>query len=90
MKIVLIIFSVIFLFFLASQCFLYKSSHDIEGYKYVIIKSFTDFEIRAYEESVFTLGQFGCEENCEVDINGDGVTNVQDILLLLAAFGTSC
>jgi len=36
------------------------------------------------------LGNFGCEENCEVDINEDGATNVQDILLLLAAFGNDC
>ena len=27
---------------------------------------------------------------CSVDINGDDATNVQDILLLLAAFGTTC
>ena len=28
--------------------------------------------------------------NCEADINEDGATNVQDILLLLAAFGDVC
>jgi len=27
---------------------------------------------------------------CSADINGDDATNVQDLLLLLAVFGTSC
>jgi hypothetical protein len=70
MKIVLIIFSVIFLFFLASQCFLYKSSHDIEGYKYVIIKSFTDFEIRAYEASLFTSVKLETDDYSDASSQG--------------------
>jgi hypothetical protein len=36
------------------------------------------------------LGQFGCTSGCAVDLNDDDATNVQDILILLAAFGTEC
>jgi hypothetical protein len=32
------------------------------------------------------LGQIGCVQNCLYDINGDGVTNVLDILLFLTYF----
>ena len=33
---------------------------------------------------------FGCASACTMDINGDGVTNVTDVLLVLSAFGTTC
>ena len=54
MKLLLIIVSVILLLFLGSQLLFYKSSHNIEGYQYVIIKEHPGFEIRKYEASLFT------------------------------------
>ena len=54
MKLLLIILSVFFLLFLGSQLLFYKSSHNIEEYKYVIIKEHPGFEIRKYEASLFT------------------------------------
>ena len=36
------------------------------------------------------LSDFGCASDCIADIDGDGATNVNDILLLLAAFGEDC
>jgi hypothetical protein len=37
------------------------------------------------------LGAFGCTTGgCAGDLNGDGATNVTDLLLLLGAFGQSC
>jgi len=54
MKTFLIILGLIFVLFLGSQIYLYKSSNRIEGYKYSIIKTYEDFEIRIYEASLFT------------------------------------
>ena len=36
------------------------------------------------------LSEFGCVAKCVMDINGDGSTNVTDVLLVLSAFGTAC
>ena len=55
MKTFLIILGLIFVLFLGSQIYLYRSSNRIEGYKYSIIKTYKDFEIRIYEASLFTL-----------------------------------
>ncbi len=54
MKTFLIILGLIFVLFLGSQIYLYRSSNRIEGYKYSIIKTYKDFEIRIYEASLFT------------------------------------
>ena len=54
MKTLLIILGIIFALFLGSQIYLYRSSNRIEGYKYSIIKTYKDFEIRIYEASLFT------------------------------------
>ena len=54
MKTFLIILGLIFMLFLGSQIYLYRSSNRIEGYKYSIIKTYKDFEIRIYEASLFT------------------------------------
>ena len=54
MKTFLIILGLIFMLFLGSQIYLYISSNRIEGYKYSIIKTYKDFEIRIYEASLFT------------------------------------
>jgi len=54
MKTFLIILGLIFILFLGSQIYLYRSSHSIEGYKYSVIKTYKDFEIRGYEASLFT------------------------------------
>jgi hypothetical protein len=54
MKIFLIILGIIFTLFVGSQFYLYSSSQSIEGYKYSIIKTYKDFEIRIYQASLFT------------------------------------
>jgi len=54
MKTFLIILGLIFVLFLGSQIYLYRSSNSIEGYKYSIIKTYKDFEIRTYQASLFT------------------------------------
>ena len=54
MKTFLIILGLIFVLFLGSQIYLYRSSNRIEAYKYSIIKTYKDFEIRIYEASLFT------------------------------------
>ena len=36
------------------------------------------------------LADFGCTSECDADLNGDGATNVNDILQILAAFGGDC
>ena len=70
MKTLVIIFGVLFLLFLGSQIYLYKSSHDIEGYKYVVIKSYADFEIRQYEASLFTSVKLDTDDYKQASSNG--------------------
>ena len=54
MKTFLIIIGATTLLFLVSQIYFYKSSHNIEGYKYAVLKKYKGFEIRKYEASLFT------------------------------------
>jgi hypothetical protein len=54
MKTFFIITGVIFLLFVASQFYFYKSSRNIEGYRYSVIKAYSGFEVRQYEASLFT------------------------------------
>jgi hypothetical protein len=54
MKTFLIILGVLFLLFLGSQLYLYKSSNNIEGYLYTVLTTYEGFEIRKYEASLFT------------------------------------
>ena len=54
MKIILIILGIAFLAFLIVQLFALKSQKDIETYSYQVIETFDKFEIRNYEESLFT------------------------------------
>jgi len=54
MKILLVLLSGVVLTFLVSQIYLYRSSHNIEDYKYEVIKAYADFEVRKYEASLFT------------------------------------
>lgn len=54
MKTTLIISSIIFLLFIISQAFMYKTEHNIEMYPYKVIKKFDDFEIRLYKEAKFS------------------------------------
>ena len=44
----------------------------------------------AVSDVLDVLSEFGCITNCTMDINGDGVTNVTDVLAVLSAFGTDC
>ena len=70
MKLLLIILSVIFLLFLGSQLLLYKSSHNIEEYKYVIIKEHPGFEIRKYEASLFSSVKLDTDDYKKASSNG--------------------
>jgi hypothetical protein len=54
MKTFLIILSVIFLLFVGSQIYFYRSSRNIEGYKYAVMKAYEGFEVRKYDASLFT------------------------------------
>ena len=54
MKTFLIILGVLFLLFVGSQIYFYRSSSIIEGYKYSVTKAYEGFEIRQYEASLFT------------------------------------
>ena len=39
---------------------------------------------------LLVLAEFGCEADCTTDLTGDGFVAVDDVLILLSAFGTSC
>ena len=54
MKIVLILLGVVFIAFVVIQLFAFKSQMNIETYPYVINKNYDTFEIRSYEETLFT------------------------------------
>ena len=54
MKIVLILLGVLFIAFVVIQLFAFKSQRNIETYPYVINKKYNTFEIRSYEETLFT------------------------------------
>jgi hypothetical protein len=54
MKTFLIILGVLFLLFVGSQIYFYRSSRIIEGYQYSVTKAYEGFEIRQYEASLFT------------------------------------
>ncbi len=58
MKIVLILLAVVFLAFVITQLFAYNSQKNIETYPYVINKKYDTFEIRSYEETLFTSVKF--------------------------------
>lgn len=62
MKIFLIISGIILLLFLGSQIYFYSSSQNIETYKYSVLKSFEDFEIRKYQASLFTSVKLDTDE----------------------------
>ena len=54
MKIFLIIIGVIASAFIIIQIFAFKSSKNIETYPYKVIKKYKNFEIRTYDEALFT------------------------------------
>ena len=54
MKILLILLGVMFIAFVVIQLFALKSQRNIETYPYVINKKYDTFEIRSYEETLFT------------------------------------
>ena len=49
MKVILVIFSIILVIFIAVQLYAAKSQSNIEGYPYVVDKKYDAFEIRSYE-----------------------------------------
>jgi hypothetical protein len=54
MKIILIILGILVLGFVIVQIYAMKSQSSIENYPYKIVKSFSKFEIRNYEATLFT------------------------------------
>lgn len=54
MKIVLILIGVVLIAFVVTQLFAYNSQRNIETYPYSINKKYNTFEIRSYEETLFT------------------------------------
>ncbi|GAB1308656.1 heme-binding protein [Urechidicola sp. KH5] len=54
MKILLILLGVVLIAFVVIQLFAFKSQSNIETYSYVINKKYSTFEIRKYEETLFT------------------------------------
>ncbi len=54
MKIILILLGAVFIAFVVIQLFAYKSQRNIETYPYIINKKYKTFEIRSYEETLFT------------------------------------
>jgi hypothetical protein len=54
MKIILIILGILVLGFVIVQIYAMKSQSSIENYPYKIVKSFSKFEIRSYEATLFT------------------------------------
>ena len=54
MKIVLILIGVVLIAFVVTQLFAYNSQRNIETYSYSINKKYNMFEIRSYEETLFT------------------------------------
>tara|TARA_B100001564_G_scaffold354106_1_gene364114 strand:- start:205 stop:798 length:594 start_codon:yes stop_codon:yes gene_type:complete len=56
-KVLLIAIIIIGVIFIISQIYFYRLSHNIEQYKYEVVKTYDDFEIRLYESSLFTTVQ---------------------------------
>jgi predicted RND superfamily exporter protein len=54
MKILIILIGIILIAFVVFQLFLIKSQSNIETYPYVTLKKYRTFEIRNYEETLFT------------------------------------
>ncbi|MDG1158997.1 MAG: heme-binding protein [Flavobacteriales bacterium] len=62
MAFLLIFIGILVVGFTAVQIFAWKSQQSIESYPYTVEKSFGDFEIRAYEASLFTSVKLGSNE----------------------------
>ena len=62
MAFLLIFVGILVVGFTAVQIFAWKSQQSIESYPYTVEKSFGDFEIRAYEASLFTSVKLGSNE----------------------------
>jgi hypothetical protein len=54
MKIALILIGIVLIAFTLTQLFAYNSQRNIETYSYSINKKYNSFEIRSYEETLFT------------------------------------
>ena len=54
MKILLIVLGVILIGFIVVQLFAFYSQRNIETYTYVVKKKYDTFEIRSYEQTLFT------------------------------------
>ena len=54
MKTGLFILSAVAILLITAQVLISQSTKDIEQYKYTVIKSYDDFEVRQYEEAIFS------------------------------------
>jgi len=70
MKIFLIILGVLLLVFIAIQVFGFMSQRNIETYSYELIKKYKGFEVRMYEESLFTSVKLPKTEYKEMSSKG--------------------
>jgi hypothetical protein len=70
MKVILVIFSIILVIFIAVQLYAAKSQSNIEGYPYVVDKKYDAFEIRSYEASLFTSVKLSTNEYKEGSSKG--------------------
>jgi hypothetical protein len=70
MKVILVIFSIILVIFIAVQLYAAKSQSNIEGYPYVVDKKYDAFEIRSHEASLFTSVKLSTNEYKEGSSKG--------------------
>lgn len=67
---ILISLGVLLLLFLGAQAYSSFSNKDIESYSYEVIKTYDDFEVRQYEESLFTATKIMNNEYSKASGNG--------------------
>ena len=46
--------------------------------------------LTAIDDLLGLLSEFGCQFDCEQDVDGNGTVTSADLLILLAGFGTEC
>lgn len=70
MKILLVLFGLVFLIFIAIQIFAMSAQRNIESYPYTVDKKYDKFEVRTYEASLFTSVQLSTKEYAKASNKG--------------------
>jgi hypothetical protein len=70
MKTFLIILGVLIFLFFGAQLYFYKSSNNIEGYQYNVLKAYEGFEIRTYKASLFTTVKLNTDKYKQASSKG--------------------